>query len=156
MGEILIFRISPRNLKQLELSGNIDPSPHSSAHPLSLSQHAAQALLNEQPRSFTAPSHSPVTPTNSCNTLSATSYQTHRDHLSAMSNSLNQTFYESRKECVAGVNSNTLNPFLPFTSKILFLPTWAQLITQTGTNRPPKGVKLPAADSQPKQSQLVE
>ena len=167
MGEILIFRIPPRNLKQLELSGNIDPSPHPSAHPLSLSRHAAQTLFHEQARSFTAPLHSPVAPTKSGNTLNSTSYHTPRtraqppyvpgtDHLSAMSHSPSQTFYDSRRECGAGVNSNTLNPFLHFTSKIFSLPTWAKLIIQTGTNRPPKGMKLPASDSQPEQSQSFE
>ena len=134
MGKILIFQIPSRNLKQLELSGNIDPSSHQSAHPLFLSRHAAQALFHEQARSFAAPLRSPIAPTKFCSTLNSTSHHTPRtraqpsytlgtDHLSTMSNSLNQTFYESRKESEAGVNSNTMNPFLPFTSKIFSLLT---------------------------------
>ena len=129
MGEILIFRIPFRNLKQLELSGNIDPSPHPSARSLSLSGHAAEALFHGQNRSFTAPLHSPIAPTNSCSTLNSTSHHTPRtrvqppytpgtDHLTIMSHSLSQTFYDPGRESVAGVNSNTMNPLLRFTSKI--------------------------------------
>lgn len=167
MGEILIFRIPSRNLKQLELSGNIDASPHPSAHPLSLSRHAVQTFFHEQARSFTAPLHSPIAPTKSCITLNSTSHHTPRtraqppntmetDHLSKMSHFPSQTFYDSRRESVAGVNSNTMNPFLPFTSKIFSPPTWARLIIRTGINRPPREVKLPASESQPAQSQSFE
>ena len=167
MGEILIFRIPSQNLKQLELSGNIDPSPYPSSHPLSLSRHAAQPLFHERARSFTTPLHSPISPTKSCSTLSSTSHHTPRiraqppytpgtDHLSTMSHSPSSTFYDSGRESVAGVNSNTMNPFLRFTSKTFSLLTWAKLIIWIGINQPPREVKLPASDSQPAQSQSFE
>ena len=167
MGEILIFRIPSRNLRQLELSGNIDPSPHRSAHPLSLSRHAAQTLFHEKARAFTAPLRSPIAPTKSCGTLNSTSHHTPRTraqppytlgtgHLSTMSHSPSQTFYDPGRESVAGVNSNTMNPFLRFTSKVFSLPIWAKLIIRTGINRTSREVKLPASDSQPAQSQSLE
>ena len=158
MGEILIFGIPSRNLKQLELSGNIYPSPRPSAHPLSLSRHAAQAL------SFTAPLRSLIAPTKSCSIFNSTSQNTPHtrvqppytlgiDYSSTMSHSPSQTSHDSGRESVAGVESNTMNPFLPFTSKLFFLPTWAKLIIRTGIDRPSKEVKLPASGSQPAQSE---
>ena len=166
MGQILIFGIPSRNLKQLELSGNIYLSPHPSAHPLSLSRDAAQVLSHKQARSFTAPLRSPIAPRKSCGTLNSTSHHAPRtraqplcklgtDHLSGTSHSHSQTFYNSRRESVAGVNSNTMNSFSRFTGKIFSLPIWTKLI-ETGINRPPRGLKLPASDSQSEQSQSLE
>ena len=163
MGHILIIGIPSRNLKQLELSGNIYLSPHPSAQPLSLSQDAAQVLSHKKARSL----RSPIAPSKSCGTLNSTSHNAPHtpaqplnklgvDHLSTTSHSHSQAIYNSRKQSVAGVNSNTMNPFSPFTSKIFALPTWAKLIIGTGINRPPRGLKLPASDSQPEQSQSLE
>ena len=164
MGEILIFRIPSRNLKQLELSGNIDPSPHPSAHLLPLSRHAAQALFHEQARYFTAPLRSPIAPRKSCSTLNSTSHHTPHiraqppytlgaDHLSTtMSHSPSKTFYDSGLESTAGVNSNTVDPLLRFTSEIFSLSTGAKLIVRTGINRALREVEPPVSDSHPTQS----
>lgn len=162
MGEILIFRIPSQNLKQLELSGNIYLSSHPFAHPLPLSRHAAQAVFHKQAQSSTAPFCSPVAPTKSFITLNSTSHHTPRtrtqrpytlgtDHISTMSRSPSHTFYDSGREPVAGVDSNNMNPFLRFASKVFPLPTWAKLIIRKGINRPSGDVKPPAFDSQPAQ-----
>ena len=164
MGEILIFRIPSQNLKQLELSGNIDPSPHPSAHLLPPPRHAAQALFHEQTRLFTAPLHSPIAPRKSCSTLNSTSHHTPHaraqppymlgaDHLSTtMSPSPSKTFYDSRMESTAGVNTNTVDPSMRFTSEIFFLSTGAKLIMRTGINRALREVEPSVSDSHPTQS----
>ena len=167
MGEILIFRIPSQNLKQLELSGNIDPSPHPSTPSLLLSRHAAQALFHEKARFSTAPLRSPIAPRKSCSTLNSTSQHTPRtraqppstlgaDHLPTMSHSPSKTFFESERKSLAGDDSNAMSLFLPFASKVFFLPTWAKLIIRTGINRRSRELKFPASDSQATQSQSRE
>ena len=167
MGKILIFAIPSSNLNQLELSGNIYPSPHPSAHSPSISRHAAQTLSHKQARSFTAPLRSPVAPTKSCSIPNSASHNTPHtraqarytpgiDHPLTMSSSPSQTHGNSERESAAGANSNTVNPFLRFTSRSFSLSTWAKLMIRTGINRALRDVELPVADSQQAQSRSLE
>ena len=149
------------------MSGNIDPSPHPSAHPLSIYRHAGLALFHEPARSFTASLHSPMASTldsasqHTTRTRAQTSSPPEIEHLSIMGQSNqthtpSQTTHDTGRESLAGANSNTMNPFLRFTSKIFSPSTWAKLIFQTGINRPLGEVQPTGSDSQSAQGQSVE
>ena len=136
MGEILILRVPSQNLKQLELSGNIDHSYRADKLCSTLSSASYYT-----PHTGDQPPSTPGT-----------------DRLSAMaqSHSSSQTSYDSRSESVAGANSKAMSPFSRFTSKLFSLPTRAELIVPAVTKRAPKEVKPTGSDSQPAQSQSFE
>ena len=145
VGLTLIFQIPSRDLKRLEFSGSIDPSPHPSAQPLPLSTRRT-AVFHGPARSSIVPVHSPIVSKKSCNTLKVTNY--HPPHTRAQTsstpeidspstmaqstqrNTSKQASYDSGRESVSGADSNTINPFLRFTSKVFSLSTWAKLIIQ--------------------------
>lgn len=167
-GLVVIFQIPSRDLKRLECSGRIDPSPHPSAHPLSLSTRRT-AVFHGPARSSIVPLHSPIVPAKSCSTLGFTNhYPPHTSaqisstpeiaHLSTMApstqhNTSSHTSYDSRRESVSGADSNNMNPFSRFTSKVLSLSTWAKLIIQKGINRLLSVVEPTESDDQQAQSQ---
>ena len=167
---MLIFQIPSWNLKQLDLFGSIDPSPHRSAHPLSVYRRAVPAIFHEPARSFTAPLHSLMA--QSCSTLNSASQHTTRtraqtspppeiDHLSRMAQSSephtpSQTTHDTGRESLDEANSNNMNPFSRFTSKTFSRSMGAKLIFQTGINQPPREVKPTGSDSQPAQGQSFE
>ena len=172
VGLTLIFQIPSRDLKRLEFSGSIDPSPRPSAQPPSLSTTHRTAVFHEPAWTSIVPLHSPMPPTKSCSKLNSASQHATRtraqtssppemDHLSTMAQSSqphtsSQTTHDTGREPLAGANSNTMNPFLRFTSKIFTPPTWAKLIFQTGINRPLREVKPTGSDSQSAQGQSFE
>ena len=135
-GLVVIFQIPSRDLKRLQCSSIIGLSPHPSDRPA---------------RSSIVPLRSPIVPAESCNTLRFTDhYPPHTraqisstpviDHLSTMApstqhNTSSHTSYDSRRESVSGADSNIMNPFSRFTSKVFSLSTWAKLIIQKGINR---------------------
>lgn len=171
IGLILIFRIPSRDLKRLDFSGSVDPSPHLSAQPPSLSTRRT-AVFYGRARSSVVPLYLPIVPTESRSTLNftnhhpphmraQTSFTPEIDHPSTMAqstkrNTPSQTSYDSGSESVSGANSNTINPLLRFTSKVFSLSTWAKLIIQTGINQPLSEVKPTGSDGQQAQSQYYK
>ena len=167
-GLVVIFQIPSRDLKRLECSSIIELSPHSSAQPLSLSTRRT-AVFHRLARSSIVPLHSPIVPAKSCSTLRFTDhYPPHTraqtsstpiiDHLSTMApstqhNTSSHTSYDFRRESVSGADSNIMNPFSRFTSKVFSLSTWAKLIIRKGINRLLSEVEPTGSDDKQAQSQ---